>query len=184
MTTTPKAWIGCLGCYNVGRLVGEWVDGQEAGNVTVEQLHKASRTPVSVVSPHEELWVMDHEGYGEFLKGECSPMDAQRIADLMSEIESDGHEVTAVAAWMDHAGREIVEWDAPTREEFEDAYDGEHESEEDYAHELAEELGALDGKRTWPHWHIDWQSAAEELFSTDYYSVPAPGSGIYVFRNV
>lgn len=184
MTTTPKAWIGCLGCYNEGRLVGDWVDGQEAGAVTVEKLHSASTYPYDEVSPHEELWVMDHEGYGQFLTGECSPMDAQRIADLMAEIESDGYEVAAVAAWMDHEGREIVEWDAPTRDEFTDAYCGEYETDEDYAQQLAEDLDYLSERNlTWPFTHIDWQAAAEELFSTDNYSTPAPGGGVYVFRN-
>ena len=29
--TTPRAWIGCLACYNDGRLVGDWVDAVRTG---------------------------------------------------------------------------------------------------------------------------------------------------------
>ena len=27
---TPRAWIGCLACYNNARLVGEWFDAETA----------------------------------------------------------------------------------------------------------------------------------------------------------
>ena len=32
--TTPRAWIGCLACYNEGRLVGDWYDAINAAEVT------------------------------------------------------------------------------------------------------------------------------------------------------
>jgi hypothetical protein len=31
-TEVPRAWVGCLACYNDGRLVGSWMDGEEAGD--------------------------------------------------------------------------------------------------------------------------------------------------------
>ncbi|WP_397333683.1 antirestriction protein ArdA [Ornithinimicrobium sp. INDO-MA30-4] len=33
--TTPRAWIGCLACYNNARLVGEWFDAETADEVTL-----------------------------------------------------------------------------------------------------------------------------------------------------
>ncbi len=30
MTLNPRVWVGCLGCYNAGVLVGAWVDAAEA----------------------------------------------------------------------------------------------------------------------------------------------------------
>ena len=39
----PSVWIGCLGCYNEGRLVGEWYELDEATEVTFEDVHNAAR---------------------------------------------------------------------------------------------------------------------------------------------
>ena len=32
--TTPRVWIGCLACYNEGRLVGDWYDAITADEIT------------------------------------------------------------------------------------------------------------------------------------------------------
>lgn len=45
---TPRVWPACLACYNNGRLVGEWVDCTDAGNVTLAELHKGSGGPFLV----------------------------------------------------------------------------------------------------------------------------------------
>ena len=29
-TTEPAVWIGCLACYNAGRLTGDWYQATEA----------------------------------------------------------------------------------------------------------------------------------------------------------
>ncbi|GAA2238528.1 hypothetical protein GCM10010401_08480 [Rarobacter faecitabidus] len=55
--TTPSAWIGCLACYNAGRLVGDWFDAISADEVTTYDIHGAH----SRADSHDELWVMDHE---------------------------------------------------------------------------------------------------------------------------
>ena len=35
----PSVWIGCVSCLNEGRLVGRWVDAEEACEVAVDDLH-------------------------------------------------------------------------------------------------------------------------------------------------
>ena len=65
--TTPRAWIGCLACYNEGRLVGDWYDAINADEVTTYDLHGAH----SRADSHDELWVMDHENIP--VSGEMSP---------------------------------------------------------------------------------------------------------------
>lgn len=54
-TTDPAVWIGCLACYNAGRLTGDWYQATEADEVTPARLHGG------VSTTHEELWVMDHD---------------------------------------------------------------------------------------------------------------------------
>lgn len=45
---------------------------------------------------------------------------------------------------------------------------------EDYAQELAEEIGAISKDRTWPNYCIDWERAAREL-QMDYTSLEFDG---------
>lgn len=52
--TTPRVWIGCLACYNAGRLVGDWHDASDAEEVSTADVHGRA-------SSHEELWCFDIE---------------------------------------------------------------------------------------------------------------------------
>lgn len=51
---------------------------------------------------------------------------------------------------------------------------------ETYAKELADDLGVIDRKAGWPLQHIDWASAADELFSSDYTSADIDGHTYFV----
>jgi hypothetical protein len=50
---------------------------------------------------------------------------------------------------------------------------------EAYAEEVAEDIGALQEFPKWPHTHIDWAAAAEEL-AQDYTEVEWEGTSYYV----
>lgn len=170
---TPRVWVGCLACYNAGHLVGEWVDADEAGDFV-----PCRRTEYG--SPHEEWWCMDHEGFGAWLSGECSPMEAQRIAETIAAIRADGVNPDAVAAWSGDVGPDVDEWDAPTSDAFSDAYFGEWDSFKDYAEDFADQTGAVPDDAVWPLTHIDWDSAADEL-EQEYHVVDNPAGGVFVF---
>lgn len=46
-----------------------------------------------------------------------------------------------------------------------------HESHQiEYAQQLADDIGAINPTPNWPNNHIDWEAAAEELFTHDYIS--------------
>jgi hypothetical protein len=53
---------------------------------------------------------------------------------------------------------------------------------EDYAQELADDIGAIDRNASWPLNHIDWEAAAREL-SYDYTEVSFDGTDYYVLVN-
>lgn len=63
-------------------------------------------------------------------------------------------------------------------EEAEEAYQGEYKNDEEFAQELAEELGSIQKEQQWPYTCIDWEYAAKELMY-DY----SEDSGFY-FRNL
>lgn len=50
---------------------------------------------------------------------------------------------------------------------------------EDYAKQLAEDIGAIDGTESWPLNHIDWFEAAEAL-QADYMSIDFDGETYWI----
>ncbi|WP_236246489.1 antirestriction protein ArdA [Streptomyces sp. CC210A] len=172
----PSVWIGCLACYNSGRLVGDWYDADTADLVTPEDLHGR---PTS----HEELWVMDHDGFHGALEGECSPSDAAELAEILGEVAS--YETAPFSVWLNRNSEcvEPEQWIERFREQFR----GEFASEADYARDWFEDTAEpeqreLLRKNVWPFDSIDWQGAAFDLFVNSALDTePAPMGHIYVF---
>lgn len=189
---TFRVWIGCLACYNGGDLIGQWYDADEAGDVTSTSLHLRDSVPgVSDgdtyyvrgdVNPHEELWCFDIENAPKGHRSEMSPMEAQRLADVM---ESLGDNADAFAAWCANTGADFTE---DSVSDFEDHFHGRHDSFRDYADEYAEQL--LDEAKASLRIdddhplirHFDWEAYADEMES-DYFTEDAPGGGVYIFSN-
>jgi hypothetical protein len=61
---------------------------------------------------------------------------------------------------------------------IEEAYAGQYDSDEEFAEQLAEDLGYINNDVSWPYTCIDWEQAARELMY-DYFE-----SNGYYFRNV
>ena len=194
-TTTPRVWVGCLGCYNAGRLVGEWFDATEAPeNMPEFNQMVGSNLPAVIPSDHddeqhEELWVFDHENFHGLLAGECSPVTAKELAEVLASVDNP----EAYGAYASDVGHEYA-----TPEGFEDAFCGEWESGPDYAQELASDAGYLtiderdpygrgktrDLSNVWPFSCIDWEQAWREL-TFDGYSAHDTGRGtVFIFRSV
>ncbi len=187
-TGTPRVWVGCLACYNAGELRGEWFDADDCPT-EMPEWNDALKVKTStfrwglvhLAEAHEELWVMDHEGFDGLLTGECSPADAQALAAQIGMIEQRGP-VAAYVAYRDSVGEGYATLDG-----FEDAYCGLYDSEADYAMELADEIeaGSSHPVERWPFTCIDWDRAWRELdLGGDNYSVGAPDGRVYVFRGI
>jgi antirestriction protein len=52
----------------------------------------------------------------------------------------------------------------------EEAYQGTYDSDEEFAQELAEEIGAVNHSASWPNNCIDWERAARDLMY-DYFEM-------------
>ena len=50
---------------------------------------------------------------------------------------------------------------------------------EDYARQLADDIGAVNGDESWPNNCIDWERAADEL-KTDYFSIDFGGTDFWL----
>lgn len=171
-TIRPSVWIGCLACYNEGCLVGEWYPAEDAAEVTSEDLHGR---PTS----HEELWVFDLEGFPRGT-GEMSPSATTPWGELFDEV---GETLwPALLAWVEIGCYIVDADDLPSVSDFEDAYQGEWDSFDDYAAQLAEDIGLTDD---WPEEaqrYFDWEAWTRDL-KFDYAVADALDGGVYVFRD-
>ena len=114
---TPRAWVGCLGCYNSGTLNGLWLDGVDAADTDGAGLSNGGKC---LKCGADEFWVMDHEGFGDLIGGECSPLEAATIAAAIQDIEECGEDIERVMAYASNCHLSLDEWDE-WRTDYEDA---------------------------------------------------------------
>ena len=182
-TATPRVWVGCLGCYNAGRLVGEWFDATDApeemkdfqGLAFKQDQNGQSVLREHIAEGHEELWVFDHENFHGLLTGECSPAAAKELAETLASVDNP----EAYGAYAQYVGRDYA-----TPEGFEEAFCGEYDSGKDYAYDLAHEIHDDKAFESWPFTEIDWQHAWRELEMGDYYDVDTGNGTVWIFRSV
>ncbi len=179
----PRCWIGSLAAYNgshdgVPRLIGEWYDATEAGEVTVADLHKGTGVPFD---PDDELWVMDLDGTWP-VQVEMGPTTAAKWGEIYDEVGATAW--PALCAWV-RSGAYIAEGDTdyPVLSDFEERFVGEWGSFDEYATELAEDIGLLRDMPEQLQAYFDWASWIRDL-RFDYSVEDAPGGGVFVFRDL
>ena len=185
ITAIPRVWVGCLHCYNAGRLIGAWYDCTDLSDSPEDHgLHRIHRDGDYPATPGcEELWCFDHEWLP--VKGELDPLEATRWGDLYNELGSSSL-WPALCAWVEE-GIHVTDIDSmPITSEFIDKFQGLWESWGDYVYNLVEDTGLQQGWDDTAVRHFNWTSYAEEI-SQDYSAVHAadhsPDCGsVYVFR--
>lgn len=95
----------------------------------------------------------------------------EQVANELEAIEEHGMDI--VQAFVN-----CYSWEDVTAEAISEAYAGKYDSGEDFAQEIADQLGLIDENVQWPYSCIDWERAAHELMY-DY----CEDSGHY-FRNI
>lgn len=150
--TTPRAWVGCLGCYNSGALVGKWLDGETCADLESAGLADSAGKCIRCVS--DEFWVMDHENYLGALKGECSPSEAQEIAESLASVPDYEREI--LSAWLSNG----MDFDL---DEMRECYIGEFPSDEAMAEEYAENCDLLSAIPESLRYYFDFNSYARDL---------------------
>lgn len=177
--TVPRVWIGCLAHLNSGHLVGRWFRAVDAADVTLADVHRGSRWGYAGC---EELWVLDHESIP--VQGEFGLQEAAEWGRVYEEVGAE--QWPAVYAWvLSGAHVAVGTGDLPSLSDFEDAYQGCWDSFRDYAEQLADDVGLMDG---WPEEAIRyfcWSSwTADVKFDYTVMDAPGPDYGVYVFRSL
>lgn len=168
--TTPRIYVASLADYNAGRLYGAWIDAtQDAADIQEEVNAMLARSSEPIA---EEWAIHDTDNFEGIKIDEYESFE--RVSEIANLVMEHG------AAWS--AFCQLVGEDYATAEDFEEAYQGEYESEEAFAEstvdeglwgEVPEHLAA----------YIDYEKIARDLFMGDYSSVDT-SSGCYVFRSI
>ena len=176
---TPRAWVGCLGCYNNGELTGKWLDAEEAADLWAAELTHEDGTCVECGA--DEFWCMDHENlHGASALGEMGVTEFIERAELATAINEHDN-VDALRAFLDNENRS---GDAQDIEEFESRFMGQHDSREAWAEEYLEDSGLLDSVPEALRFYIDTKAYARDAgYSGDVSFIAAEHGGVYVFSN-
>jgi antirestriction protein len=202
----PKIYVADLAAYNAGKLRGVWIDADQDAETIQEEINRMLRqSPESnvlrcqdcfwefgkitkeehngecirsqcpkcgghIVRSAEEWAIHDTEGFGEISIGEGEDIDT--IAELGELLTGENGE--AFAVYYAHVG-------GCDQDNFEEAYCGEHNSEREYAEELADDVFDIP-KDIAPY--FDYEAFARDLFITDYFSEDCSDGGVFVFRHV
>lgn len=103
----------------------------------------------------------------EELEGARDAAQEESEAALIAWLEANGEELTALKSLADEASGYASDWQHGETL-IRDSYF------EDYARQLAEDIGAIPENSAWPCTCIDWEQAAKEL-QMDYTSVDFDG---------
>lgn len=192
----PRFWVGCMNCYNNGDLIGRWFSPQEMIEVfdTIDeenelviddQLAAIHRDcPELLDEGCEEMWCYDVSGLPQ--NKEMSPEQALGWAEVYDDLGSD-ELWPALCSWVNSGyWVEIGNTGLPSISSFEEAYEGNFDSFEDYVREQIENQGMFDDPPKVAAWCSN--STAWIVDTTGGYIVvdasvePGPG-GVWIFKN-
>lgn len=164
----PSVYVGTYGKYNDGSLCGLWIDLSSFNSYDdfiefCKAIHADEEDP--------ELMAQDYECFPRqwYNEGFMSEEDFDHIKEYTEMC--DKHSVEAVDDYM-----ELHD----DLDNFEEAYCGEWDSEEDFARHIVDECYDLERTMGNLSQYFDYEAFARELFMYDY----SMGANNHVFRNI
>jgi antirestriction protein len=178
-TDTPRVWIGCLAAYNGGDLHGRWVDADDVDELERVRAEIIRTSPAWRRGEHaEEHAIMDYEGFGPLrgMLGEWASFEI--VAAVAQAIERHG---PAFIGYVDACERAL---DQDVASQFAEAYQGEWDSERDYAEHYIGEVGLAGVDRIPDELlrYLDMETITDEIFRYGTMTGRGnPDGGIYVY---
>lgn len=164
----PSVYVGTYGKYNDGSLCGLWIDLSSFNRYDdfiefCQAIHADEEDP--------ELMAQDYEGFHRqwYNEGFMSEDDFDHILEYSDMCDKHGQE--AVDDYMEFHDE---------LDNFEEAYCGEWDSEEDFARHIVEECYDLERSMGDLARYFDYEAFGRELFMYDY----SMGVNNNVFRNI
>jgi antirestriction protein len=175
--TDFSIYVASLTDYNHSVLYGVNIDleGKTAEDIQAEVNHMLASSPAAKkYGEVAEEWAIHAYDFGGMHIGENDSFEF--LIQLMEAIEEHGE------AFSSYHQQISGNCDLETAiEEFEDAYCGQYDSEDEYAQELFDECYDVPNHLAN---YIDYEKFSRDLFISDYYSQDAKSSGVHVFRHV
>ena len=167
--TTPRVYAACLAAYNNGKLHGAWIDCDQDADAIREAIAAVLKASPE---PGAEEWAFhDHENWHGLDPGESQ--DVETLAEWAVLLAEHGEAFGVYAS--------LIGSDYVTAEQFEEAYQGEAESEEAFAEDIFFECHQIPDEIAT---YIDFHAYARDLFCTDYMSDRGDSGSLYIFRNI
>ena len=154
-----KVAVGCLSCYNEGRLTFKWMDADELEEANEGNLAKAvCNRPDTIYHIRDEWEIQDYDGdIGRLRLGDWP--DIENLIQMMQLMDEEPTKyVIAYEAAVDH-------YQNPTADQVEEIADrmmyvGD-QSLEDYFMEMAYDCGDIKDGDIWES-YIDWEHYARD----------------------
>lgn len=154
MSNKMKVYVGTYGKYNNGDISGAWLDIEDYSSK--DDFYDACRELHSS-EPDAEFMFQDYEGIPSGLIGESW------IDEFVFELANEEDEtIENFSAFIDAFNSESFS-------DFENAFQGRHDSEVAFAEYIVESYGTLGGIPEHLQYYFDYEKYANELFISDYY---------------
>ncbi|HOH54463.1 MAG TPA: antirestriction protein ArdA [Fervidobacterium sp.] len=162
----PEIYVTDLAAYNDGKMHGAWMDAaQDVEDIEEEIKEMLKESPMENA---EEWEIHDSEGFGNV---DIQRMSLDEVTRLAKGIKEYGE---AFTTFYEYTG------DIDTAEkEFQDAYEGEYDSEEDFAYEFMNDVYEI------PEFiapYVDYEKLARDLMISDFWSESTEKGRVYIFR--
>lgn len=170
-----RVYVGTYHKYNCGSIDGEWLDLSDYSDINefyeaCKELHSDEEDP--------EYMFQDYEAPEFFISNNLiwEGGISDKIYEVIEALEDADYDFEVYEAYANNCGfdGDIEKLISDTEE----AYQGEYQNDEEFAEELADQLGLIPENNSWPNSYIDWERAARDLMM-DYFEY----SGHY-FRNI
>ena len=166
---TPKIYVACLASYNNGILHGQWIDVNKDVEAVRDEIQ--DMLGISHMGGAEEWAIHDYDGFEGLRLSEYE--DINTVVEIAGLINKYGE---AWAAYAQYMGVEYA-----TKENFEEAYQGEWDSEEAFAEDFASETLEIPEHL---QYYIDYEKLSRDLFINEYFSAKGDNYKVYVFRHL
>lgn len=168
----PQVWVGCLACYNDGRLVGDWIDAIDADDIDQATVHQHPEMRVYAAHPsHDELWCFDLDNMP--MSGEIQPSAAVAWGEAYAEL-ADDELWPAYLRWCLDILDEVHT--PPEISRFREVYRGEWDDFTDFGWKQYLALGVTDGMTDEQRRYFDVNSWIRD-YENDFHVLPAYRAG-------
>lgn len=151
----PQIYVACLSAYNSGYLHGEWIGANQSVDQIKDEIQEMLNA--SPMPDAEEYAIHDYNDMPNM--GEWPDLDdVVKAAELV-----DRHGYEAVNAYVSWHG------DNTDLDNFESAYRGKFDSEEDFAIQHAEDICLLDDVPDTVSMYFDYEVYARDLFVNEFF---------------